>query len=111
MPVDVLEIPDRVRVNIGGVSYWRQPEKVVARSPQRMGPMRVFMGEVFREERLLQGKTLRDISGISLGHVSEIERGIKEPSSEILETYCKSLGMDVVDALRRTADKIEAARI
>lgn len=111
MATDVLEIHDRVRVNIGGVAYWRQPEKIVARAPQKMGPMRLFMGEVLRDERLAQGKTLRDIKGIALGYVSEIERGVKEPSSESLETICKNLGIDVVDALRRTADKIEAARI
>lgn len=107
---DVLEIPQRVRVNIGGVSYWREPEKISSRSPQRIGPMRLFMGEVLREERLAQGKSLREIDGIALGYVSEVERGIKEPSSEVLETYCKNLGIDVVDALRRTADKIELAR-
>lgn len=108
---DTLDIHNRVRVNIGGVSYWREPEKISVRTPQRMGPMRLFMGEVLREERLSQGKRLRDIEGIGFAYVSELERGIKEPSSEVLETFCKSLGMDVVEALRRTADKIEAARI
>lgn len=112
MPKVDLEIPgNRVRVNIGGVSYWREPEKITVRAPSRMGPMRLFMGEVLREERQLQGKGLRDMEGIALGFASEIERGIKEPSSEVLETFCKNLGLDVVEALRRTADKIEAARI
>jgi hypothetical protein len=112
MPKVDLAIPsNRVRVNIGGVSYWREPEKVTVRVPSRMGPMRLFMGEVLREERKAQGKSLRDIDGIALGFVSEIERGIKEPSSEVLETFCKNLDLDLVEALRRTADKIETARI
>jgi hypothetical protein len=107
---DLLEAPNRVRVNIGGVLYWREPERIAERASQKIGPMRIFMGEVLRDERLSQGKRLRDIDGIALGYVSEVERGIKEPSSEVLEMYCKNLGIDVVDALRRTADKIEAAR-
>jgi hypothetical protein len=112
MPTNTLEINNRVRVNIGGVSYWRKPEQVESRRPARIGPMRMFMGEVIREERLAQGRSLRDISGsgVSLGFISEVERGMKEPSSETLETICKSLGMDVVDALRRTADRIEFSR-
>lgn len=111
MPKAELAIaPNRVRVVIGGISYWREPEKVSSRAPQRIGPMRIFMGEILREERQSQGKYLRDIDGISYGHVSEIERGIKEPSSEILEMFCSNLGMDMVDVLRRTADRIESAR-
>lgn len=112
MPKVDLAVPsNRVRVNIGGVSYWREPEKISVRTPTRMGPVRLFMGEVLREERMAQGKGLRDMDGIALGFASEVERGIKEPSSEVLEMFCKNLGLDVVDALRRTADKIEAARI
>ena len=74
--------------------------------------MRTFMGEILREERVAQGKSLRDIShgGLSIGFISEIERGRKEPSSETLETLCSILGLDVVETLRRTADRIESAR-
>lgn len=112
MPTKTREIPNRVRVDIGGVSYWHTPEKPVARRPQKIGPMRIYMGEVLREERLTQGRSLRDVSrsGVSLGFISEVERGIKEPSSEMLEAICKGLGLDVIDALRRTADRIESSR-
>jgi transcriptional regulator with XRE-family HTH domain len=56
--------------------------------------VRRLLGEVLRQERLRQGRTLRDISAtaqVSLGYISEIERGQKEASSECLAAICKAL--------------------
>lgn len=57
---------------------------------------RVALGEVIREERLNQKLFQRDVSRagiISLGFLSEVERGQKEISSELLESVACGLGM------------------
>jgi len=56
--------------------------------------VRRLLGDVIRQHRLLQGKTLRDVSAdarVSLGYISEIERGQKEASSECLAAICGAL--------------------
>ena len=56
--------------------------------------VRRLLGDVLRQERQRQGKTLRDISAdarVSLGYISEIERGQKEASSECLAAICTAL--------------------
>ncbi len=58
--------------------------------------VRHLLGEVLREERILQGRTLRDVSKhamVSLGYLSEVERGVKEASSECLAAICSALGV------------------
>lgn len=69
------------------------------------------MGETLRAVRLRQRRTLREVSAaarVSLGYLSEIERGHKEPSSELLASICEALDvplseifMAVSDSLRR----------
>ncbi|MFB9239889.1 helix-turn-helix domain-containing protein [Plantactinospora siamensis] len=67
------------------------------------GPLlRRLIGAVLRRVRLRQGRTLRDVSraaGVSLPYLSELERGRKEPSSEVLASICRALGMHLVDLL------------
>jgi transcriptional regulator with XRE-family HTH domain len=56
--------------------------------------LRERIGEVLREVRMRQGRTLREVSNqaqVSLGYISEIERGQKEPSSELLAAICAAL--------------------
>lgn len=60
------------------------------------------LGTVLRSERENQGRTLRDVAAsatMSLGYISEIERGMKEVSSEILESLCEALFISVKDVL------------
>ncbi|MFB9376129.1 helix-turn-helix domain-containing protein [Kineococcus gynurae] len=67
--------------------------------------LRTVFGAVLREERLAQGRTLAAVarrSGISLPYLSEIERGRKEPSSEILADLCGALDLTVPDLLARS---------
>jgi transcriptional regulator with XRE-family HTH domain len=55
---------------------------------------RRLLGEVLRAQRMRQGRTLRQISAdarVSLGYISEIERGQKEASSECLAAICNAL--------------------
>lgn len=57
---------------------------------------REVVGSVLRAERQAQGLTLRDVAelaGCSLGYISEVERGVKEPSSEVLDQVIGSLGL------------------
>lgn len=56
--------------------------------------VREVIGEVLRATRVGQGKTLRNVAGVarvSLGYLSEVERGRKEPSSELLTAICDAL--------------------
>lgn|SRR5688500_19041947 len=56
--------------------------------------MREVIGDVLREARTSQGRTLREVSDaarVSLGYLSEVERGRKEASSELLSAICDAL--------------------
>lgn len=56
--------------------------------------MRTVIGDELRKQRLDQGRTLREVSGrarVSLGYLSEVERGQKEASSELLAAICGAL--------------------
>lgn len=56
--------------------------------------LRVALGHCVRQIRWQKGLSMRDLSGssgISIAHISEFERGIKEMSSELLEALCKGL--------------------
>ena len=67
---------------------------------------RVHLGVVLRAMRVEQGKTLREISqgaNVSLGYLSEIERGCKEVSSEMLAAICEALGEPLWRVLIMTA--------
>ena len=58
--------------------------------------LRRELGEALRARRLAQGRTLRQVSAgaaVSLGYLSEIERGQKEASSELLGAICGALGV------------------
>lgn len=67
------------------------------------------LGEVLREQRLAQGRTLREVSAdarVSLGYLSEIERGRKEASSECLAAICVALGVPLSELIGRVSDEI-----
>ncbi|GAB3252784.1 hypothetical protein GCM10027425_11580 [Alteromonas gracilis] len=73
--------------------------------------LRSSLGEVLRAERLRRGLTLRELSHtsrISLGYISEIERGHKEASSELLASLCGAMEMPVSELLSLTSDHIRA---
>ena len=69
--------------------------------------LRRIIGSVLRRIRLRQGRTLQDVArsaDVSLPYLSEIERGRKEASSEILAAICRALGIglgDLLDEARR----------
>jgi len=76
-----------------------------------MPVLRQVVGETLRALRMRQRRTLREVSAaarVSLGYLSEVERGQKEPSSELLAAICGALDVelselfaDVSQTLRR----------
>jgi transcriptional regulator with XRE-family HTH domain len=71
--------------------------------------VRRLLGHVLRHERLRQGRTLRDVSAtarVSLGYISEIERGQKEASSECLSAICGALDIPLSRVMAEVSDEI-----
>ena len=67
------------------------------------------LGDVLRDARRAQGRTLRQVSSdarVSLGYLSEIERGQKEASSELLLSVTEALGLPLSYVLREVSDRI-----
>jgi len=74
--------------------------------------VREALGSELRRRRLAQGRTLRDVSAhakVSLGYLSEIERGEKEASSELLYAICAALDVPLSDLLLSLGREIAAA--
>lgn len=74
---------------------------------------RHVLGEVLRGERLDQERILTEVAataGVSPQYLSEIERGRKEPSSEILGSVADALGLELLDVVRRVGDRLGARR-
>ncbi|NDB17979.1 MAG: XRE family transcriptional regulator [Actinobacteria bacterium] len=68
---------------------------------------REALGVALRERRGAAALSLRDVAkqaGVSLGYLSEVERGHKEMSSELLTAVCGALDADVRDLIRAAAD-------
>lgn len=82
---------------------------LVADTPsQKPDLLRSRIGDVLRQERKARGKTLEELAkqaNVSPSHLSEIERGIKEASSEIIQSIHRSLGMELDDLLQRTIQR------
>ncbi len=71
--------------------------------------VRELIGESLREERVDQGKTLREVSKtarVSLGYLSEVERGQKEASSELLASICAALDLPLSTVLQVVSEKM-----
>ncbi|MGI9643801.1 MAG: helix-turn-helix domain-containing protein [Ilumatobacteraceae bacterium] len=81
-------------------------------SPSEPQPaLRSVLGEVLRDERVSQDRTLADVAGtaaISLPYLSEIERGRKEVSSDLLGAVCGALDVTLVEVLERCVDRLRA---
>lgn len=71
--------------------------------------LRRELGDVLREERRHQGRTLREVSAsasVSLGYLSEVERGEKEASSELLGSICGALGLPLSRVLSEVSTRV-----
>ena len=71
--------------------------------------LRDVIGEVLRDERTRQERTLADVAedaAVSLAYLSEIERGTKDVSSDLLDAVVGSLGLELAEVLERSARRL-----
>ena len=83
----------------------RTPEPASEREPL----WREALGEELREERLRVRRTLADVgqeAGVSTQYLSEVERGRKEPSSEVIGAVAGALGLRLVDLTTRVSRRL-----
>lgn len=76
--------------------------------------MREVIGEELRRRRQDQGRTLREVSGaaaVSLGYLSEVERGHKEASSELLAAICDALDISMSELLASVSTQMAQAEL
>lgn len=74
--------------------------------------LRRELGEVLREERQGQGRSLRDVAkaaSVSTAYLSEVERGTKEASSELIGSICFALGQPLSRVLGEVTSRVERA--
>jgi hypothetical protein len=85
-------------------AHWLGP------GPAQPEPLwRELVGRQLREERTRQRRTLADVAGragISVQYLSEVERGLKEPSSEVLGAVHEALGLRLVDLTLRVSREL-----
>ena len=103
-------------VSVNGVVRWKDvgvADDVSTDSHEaKVGVLRQEIGEVLRSVRQRQGRTLREVSHlarVSLGYLSEVERGQKEASSELLASICMALDSPMSQMLREVADRLAYA--
>jgi transcriptional regulator with XRE-family HTH domain len=76
--------------------------------------LRHLLGDALRRLRQRQGRTLREVSAaarVSLGYLSEVERGQKEASSELLAAICSALGAPLSQVFREVSDNFALAEL
>jgi transcriptional regulator with XRE-family HTH domain len=76
--------------------------------------LRQLLGDVLRRLRVRQGRTLREVSAsarVSLGYLSEVERGRKEASSELLAAICAALDTPLSQVFREVSDNFALAEL
>lgn len=75
--------------------------------------LRDLVGAVLRRERRRQERTLQDVAAaarVSTAYLSEVERGRKEASSEVLAAVCGALGLALLDLVARAHAELAVAR-
>ena len=75
--------------------------------------LRAYVGGALRAARLAQSRSLREVAKsarVSLGYLSEVERGQKEPSSELLNSICDALGITLSSLMSDVALSIHSAQ-
>lgn len=98
---NVLPFPSNGRRDTSDV----EPNDVEESEPR----LRDVVGDVLRDERLEQDRTLADVAesaNVSLPYLSEVERGIKDVSSDVLHSICDALELPLADVLERSVDRL-----
>jgi len=76
--------------------------------------LRTYVGSTLRAARTEQGRTLREVAKsarVSLGYLSEVERGHKEASSELLNAICSALNISLAEVLFSVASELSATPV
>lgn len=103
----------REPVVVNGVTRWLKAGESLSQKNESKEPtmpvLREEIGYVLRDVRQRQGRTLREVSHdarVSLGYLSEVERGQKEASSELLSAITAALDIPLSVMLREVSDRI-----
>ncbi|WP_129659934.1 helix-turn-helix domain-containing protein [Rothia halotolerans] len=103
-------------VSVNGVVRWKDVGQADHSAPEHQEPRMIVLrheiGEVLRDVRQRQGRTLREVSHsarVSLGYLSEVERGQKEASSELLASICSALDVPMSQMLREVSERLAEA--
>lgn len=106
----------RQPVTVNGVTRWKDMDAegaVTADTKEAKAVvLRQEIGDVLRSIRQTEGRTLRDVSHdarVSLGYLSEVERGQKEASSELLASICAALDVPLSSMLGQVAERVAVA--
>lgn len=106
----------RQPVTINGITRWKDTAAHGTEGQENRESKGVILrqeiGDVLRSIRQAEGRTLRDVSRdarVSLGYLSEVERGQKEASSELLASICTALNVPLAAMLFQVAERIGAA--
>ncbi len=90
----------------------KDEKRVQAEGGRTVVILRQEIGDVLRDARRQQGRTLREVSTlarVSLGYLSEVERGQKEASSELLASICGALEVPLSSVLREVSARVAVA--
>jgi transcriptional regulator with XRE-family HTH domain len=101
---------ERLQVSAPGAETGKTQVKV--RGGRAVVLLRQEIGDVLRHARRRQGRTLREVSSVarvSLGYLSEVERGQKEASSELLASICGALEVPLSCVLHEVSQRVAAA--
>ncbi|MGW7822391.1 helix-turn-helix domain-containing protein [Streptomyces puniciscabiei] len=102
--------PQTAPPGAGGAARAPQRPPEAPRTPAPREPLwRDLVGDVLRRERLAQERTLKDVAEaarISMPYLSELERGRKEASSEVLAAAAQALGLGLADLLSRAQHEL-----
>lgn len=100
-------------VSVNGVVRWKDVGQSANTAPASRESKEILLrhaiGEVLRDVRQRQSRTLREVSHsarVSLGYLSEVERGQKEASSELLASICQALEVPLSQMLREVSDRM-----
>lgn len=101
-------------VTVNGITRWMETGEHVPTDSHEtkehaVPVLRQEIGDVLRDVRQRQRRTLREVSHharVSLGYLSEVERGQKEASSELLSSICSALNVPMSLMLREVSDRI-----
>jgi transcriptional regulator with XRE-family HTH domain len=93
------------------IEHKEQIQSSTDKEAMTMMLVRVAVGQTLRAARTSQGRTLRDVARdarVSLGYLSEVERGQKEASSELLNAIASALGLSLSGVFSQVAAELKS---